>query len=245
MLNWLTSSAETLPAHLTLAGQQVPLNVSRHHNARRMTLRYDAQRRQIKLTLPPRAPLRLAAGFLREKEAWLAAQITRHPEPLAFAHGAVLPVLGTSLTLHHMNTLRGRVQRIDDRLHIPCPPDALPRRTEDWLKAELRAEIIREATTMAAILSVKFRRVSLRDTSSRWGSCSSEGNLSFCWRLVFAPREILSYIIAHEVAHLREMNHSPAFWAEVANLHPPYKQSRAWLTKNASELHRYGNGQTL
>lgn len=247
MLNWLNSApkptakpVEVLPSSLMLAGAEVPLAVSRHHNARRMTLRYDAQRRQVKLTLPPRAPLRVALAFLHEKEAWLAAQMRSHPRPVPFAHGAVLPILGQPLTLHHIEAIRGRVERQGDRLIIPCPESALPKRVEDWLRAHLRETIIAEAREMAEILDVKFRRVSLRDTSSRWGSCSREGNLSFCWRLVFAPREILSYLIAHEVAHLREMNHSPDFWAEVARLHPAYKRSRQWLTDNASALHCYG-----
>lgn len=242
MLNWLKSAPEALPEHLTLAGQQVPLAVSRHHNARRMTLRYDAQRRQVKLTLPPRAPLRLAMGFLQEKEAWLAAQVKRHPQAVPFVAGAELPVLGQMLVLAHSEALRGRAEKRGNTLHIACPAQSLPKRTEDWLKDTMRAEVLREATAMAEKLGVKFRRVSLRDTSSRWGSCSAEGNLSFCWRLVFAPREVLSYLIAHEVAHLKEMNHSPAFWAEVAKLHPDYKRHRKWLTDHASELHRYGVG---
>lgn len=247
MLNWLNSApkraltlADALPSSLMLAGAEVPLAVSRHHNARRMTLRYDAQRRQVKLTIPPRAPLRVALAFLREKEPWLAAQMHSHPRPVPFAHGAVLPVLGQPLLLHHIEAIRGRVERQEGTLLVPCPAEALPKRVEDWLRTQLREAIIAEAREMAEMLDVKFRRVSLRDTSSRWGSCSREGNLSFCWRLVFAPREILSYLIAHEVAHLREMNHSPAFWSEVAKLHPAYKRSRQWLTDNASALHCYG-----
>jgi predicted metal-dependent hydrolase len=240
MFNWLASTQETLPNALMLNGQSIPLAVSRHHNAKRLTLRYDAQRRQIRLTLPPRAPMRLAASFLREKEAWLSAQIIRHPKPVAFAHGAILPVLGNSIMLHHTESLRGHATLADGILTIPCPEEALPKRTEEWLKAQLRTEILREATGMAAALGLTFRRVSLRDTSSRWGSCSSAGNLSFCWRLVFAPRAVLSYLVAHEVAHLQEMNHSPAFWALVAQLQPDYQTRRNWLTQNASALHRYG-----
>lgn len=244
MLRWLKQTerlpADTLPDVLTLAGEDVPLAWSRHHNARRMTLRYDAQRRQVKLTVPPRAPLGLAAAFLREKEAWLSAQLRRHPPTVPFADGTVLPILGRTVTLRHAEALRGRVELHGDILTVACPAASLPKRVEDWLKAHVREAILEEATRMAAQAGLKFRRVSVRDTASRWGSCSHEGNLSFCWRLVFAPRPILSYLIAHEVAHLREMNHSPAFWQEVAKLHPAYKQSRKWLTDNAGELHRYG-----
>ncbi|MCH2546708.1 MAG: M48 family metallopeptidase [Alphaproteobacteria bacterium] len=240
MLSWLKTSNNALPSHVMLAGQQVPLNVTRHHNARRITLRYDAQRRQIRMTLPPRAPMKLAAEFLDEKATWLTRQIEQHPQCVAFEHGVILPVLGEMLELRHIEALRGHNAYRDGVLAITCPVASLSTRTETWLKARLREEIMQEAIEMSATLGVKFKRISLRDTSSRWGSCSSAGNLSFSWRLVFAPREILSYIIAHEVAHLRQMNHSPAFWAEVAKLHPDYKQSRAWLTKNSSTLHRYG-----
>ena len=244
MLSWLkqtdTVPAPALPDTLVLAGSEVPLVWSRHHNARRMTLRYDAQRRQVKLTIPPRAPLRLAAAFLREKEAWLAIQIRHHPPTVAFADGAVLPVLGRPITLRHVEAYRGRVELDGNILIVTCPAISLARRVEDWLKAHVREAILAEATQMAAQAELTFKRVSVRDTASRWGSCSHEGNLSFCWRLVFAPPPILSYLIAHEVAHLREMNHSPALWQQVAKLHPAYKQSRKWLTDNAGELHRYG-----
>lgn len=244
MLRWLATTepkpADSLPETLMLAEMEVPLVWSRHHNARRMTLRYDAQRRQVRLTLPTRAPLRLARSFLREKAAWLAAQAQSHPPAVPFCAGAAIPVLGETLTLHHHEALRGRVERKGSALHTTCPADALPRRVEDWLKAQLREAIVAEASLMAEQAGVKFKRITVRDTSSRWGSCSSEGNLSFCWRLVFAPRDILSYLIAHEVSHLREMNHSPAFWREVAKLHPDYKRAKKWLQDNAAELHRYG-----
>lgn len=244
MLRWLATTrpkpTDTLPDRLTLAGTEVPLVWSRHHNARRMTLRYDAQRRQVRLTLPTRAPLRLAHAFLHEKEHWLAMQLRSHPPATPFADGAALPVLGETLTLHHHEGLRGRVERRGDALHATCHADALPKRVEGWLKAQLREAIVEEASRMAAQAGVRFKRITVRDTSSRWGSCSSEGNLSFCWRLVFAPREILSYLIAHEVAHLREMNHSPAFWRIVAQLYPDYKRAKKWLKDNAAELHRYG-----
>lgn len=244
MLGWLKQSAPaprtTLPETLRLAGEDVPLVWSRHHNARRMTLRYDAQRRQVKLTIPPRAPLRIALSFLEEKHRWLEAQVHSHPAAVPFADGAVLPVLGEALTIRHIEAVRGRVERKGNVLEVTCPAASLPKRVEDWLRTQLREEILRQATDMAAQAELSFKRVSVRDTSSRWGSCSHEGNLSFCWRLVFAPPAILSYLIAHEVAHLREMNHSPAFWREVAKLHPTYKASRKWLTDNASELHRYG-----
>src|SRR5690606_36723977 len=135
------------------------------------------------------------------------AQLTARPDHLPFADGVMLPVLDTEVTIRHVESLRGRVERQGDTLVVPCPAASLPKRVEDWLKAQVREEILKDAAAMAAQAGVSCRRVSVRDTTSRWGSCSREGNLSFCWRLVFAPRDILAYLVAHEVAHLREMNH--------------------------------------
>lgn len=240
MFDWFTAFKDTLPETLIIGDVTLPLIVRRYPQARRMTLRYDAQRRVVRLSLPPRAPSRLAAAFLREKQEWLARQMERHPARVLFENDCIIPVLGTTVTLRHTVSLRGRVERKNDALHISASAEHLAKRVETWLKAQLRAAILSEAAHMADRLGVKFRRVSVRDTSSRWGSCSREGNLSFCWRLVFAPRAVLSYLIAHEVAHLREMNHSEAFWREVEKIYPDYRDAREWLKNNASELRRYG-----
>ncbi|MEJ2016123.1 MAG: M48 family metallopeptidase [Limibacillus sp.] len=116
----------------------------------------------------------------------------------------------------------------------------LPRRVADYLKAEAKSELVWRAREMAARLERKVTRVTVRDTRSRWGSCSHQGALSFSWRLILAPEEILDYLVAHEVAHLVEMNHAPAFWRQVARLQPDHKRARAWLKREGASLWRYG-----
>jgi predicted metal-dependent hydrolase len=229
-----------LPDHVVLDNIRVPLKISRHHNARRMTLRYDLQRRQVKLTLPPRAPARLALAFLAEKQEWLVRQVQSAAACKPFSEGMELPVFGQNYILRHRPAIRGGVELQAPFLTVTCLPEHLPRRLTDWLKHSVRERLVAEAKPMAKALGVTFKQIRVREMSSRWGSCSATGNLSFNWRLVFAPASVLTYLVAHEVAHLKEMNHSPAFWTAVAKINPDYQKARGWLQRHGNELHRYG-----
>jgi predicted metal-dependent hydrolase len=115
-----------------------------------------------------------------------------------------------------------------------------PRRVLDFLKREARKALEARVLEHAAQLGVKPSRITVRDTASRWGSCSTARALSFSWRLILAPAFVLDYVVAHEVAHLREMNHSPRFWAHVKSLTPGMKTAQAWLRANGRDLQRYG-----
>lgn len=236
----MTTLAQIMPDYLVLEGIRLPLKVSRHHNARRMTLRFDAQRRLIRLTLPPRAPAKLALKFLQEKRDWLAEQMLNAPPPKPFEDGMRLPIHGKHYTLVHVDMPRGRVELKGNRLIVPALPEHFSRRTADWLKAHAREALLEEVKRLSAKLGVRFKQVRVRDTSSRWGSCSTTGNLSFSWRLIFAPPHVLTYLVAHEVAHLKEMHHGPAFWAAVSFLDPHHEKARAWLHHYGTELHGYG-----
>jgi predicted metal-dependent hydrolase len=115
-----------------------------------------------------------------------------------------------------------------------------PRRLADWLRAEAKADLTRRTNLHAANLGCEPKRISVRDQSTRWGSCSSTGTISYSWRLIFAPQHVLDYVAAHEVAHLREMNHGPRFWRLVRDTMPEMHKARAWLKLNGAELHRFG-----
>lgn len=230
------------PRHWQVGGQTYPLTIMRNGRAKRMCLRFDPVKRHIRLTLPSRASLSRGLDFLSRGQEWLEKQIARYPEAQTRHVPECLSFLGEKLTLIHTEGTRGRCERIENALHITCPPDALPRRIEDYGKKLLKAYIPQKAQAMATVLGVKVNRISLRHTTSRWGSCSSKGNLSFCWRLVFAPLWVLDYIIAHEVAHLQEMNHSPAFWQQVARIYPDYAKARAWLNTHGESLYYPGHG---
>ena len=152
-------------------------------------------------------------------------------------------VFGTAIPLEGAEVLltAGAVRRPTREgsvLLLPPDPDKVAARTLAYLKAAARDRLAVACDRHAAALGRPYGRLTLRDTRSRWGSCSSRGDLMFSWRLIMAPSEILDYVAAHEVAHLDEMNHSDAFWAVCARLYPDYKAARRWLRNNGSELHR-------
>jgi len=215
-----------------------PLEVSlrRSARARRYSLRVSQLDGRVTLTLPKRAPLAEGLAFLQEKEQWIRGHLAAQQPEQIVSIGGTVPFLGRPVPLVAGG---GRVARlVDGRLVVPGPEDRAAARVKAFLKIQARDRLVAAADRHAAALGRRYGRFTLRDTRSRWGSCSSRGDLMFCWRLVMAPPDILDYVAAHEVAHLVEMNHSPAFWAVVARLVDDYKAPRAWLRANGAALHR-------
>jgi predicted metal-dependent hydrolase len=217
----------------------------RYRQARRYTLRIHAASRDIVLTMPTRGSIREATAFAQKHGAWIAARLSRLPEAAPFADGVVIPLRGTPHRIVHRAKSRGTVWTEADENGEPllCVAGGaahINRRITTWLKREVRHDLEAASRRYAQDLGVKIKRVTVRDQSSRWGSCSSTGALSYSWRLIFAPPHVLDYLAAHEVAHLVEMNHSPRFWRVVAKLHPDMKPAKIWLDAHGADLHRYG-----
>ncbi len=205
--------------------------------ARRFTLRVAPGGGAV-LTLPPGVPMAEARTFLLRQSGWLARMLERHPGPVAVGPGAVLPVAGRAVEVVRTDGPR-RPPRIEaGRLLVPGTGAAGPR-IAAWLKLRARDALVPAAARYAALLGRPVAGVSLRDTRSRWGACSSAGRLTFSWRLAMAPPEVLDYVAAHEAAHLAEMNHAPRFWAVVERLMPDYPPRRAWLKRHGRDLLGY------
>ena len=213
----------------------MPLLLRRSGRARRITLRVSGLDGRVTLTVPKGVPEAEALDFARSREAWIRRHLAARPEEVIVAPGAVLPVEGV---MRRIETGTGR--RIScDGAAVRVPEPGSGRRLKAWLTALARERLTAAADRHARALGKPYSRITLRDTRSRWGSCSARGALSFSWRLIMAPPEILDYVAAHEVAHLAEMNHSPAFWALVARLYGPHGNARRWLRENGAALHRY------
>jgi predicted metal-dependent hydrolase len=222
-----------------------PVRLRRHRQARRYTLRIQAATREVILTMPPRGTLREAGQFAQKHGAWIAARLGRLPEAVPFANGVVVPLRGEPHRIAHRQGTRGTVWTEADRNggRFLCVAGNVPhidRRIGDFLRREAKRDLETASRQFAADLGVSIRRVTVRDQSSRWGSCSTTGMLSFSWRLVLAPCFVLNYLAAHEVAHLVEMNHSARFWRLVRRLCPDHERARVWLDVNGADLHRYG-----
>lgn len=210
--------------------------VRRSARARRMTLRVSRSDGAATLTLPPRAGLAEAQAFLHDRADWLRRAQAAVPGPLVPAAGVALPVAGASLTVTPAAVRLCRVE--GERLLVP-QSRPIPPALAGWLRERARAALAAACDRHAAALPPGARRltaIALRDTRTRWGSCTASGRLMFSWRLAMAPPEVLDYVAAHEVAHLARLDHSPAFWAVVAALHPGWQARRDWLRRNGAAL---------
>jgi len=230
---------------LVFDGAMYLVRLSRHRRARRYTLRIHAATREVVLTMPPRGNMKEARAFAEKHGGWIAARLGRLPEAVPFVHGTIVPLRHVSHRLMHRRGARGTVWReIDDRgQRLICVAGDAPhvsRRVHDFLKREAKHDLEAASRRATQALGILFRRVSVRDQRSRWGSCSSSGVLSFSWRLIMAPPFVLDYLAAHEVAHLVEMNHSRRFWRIVAGIYPDVSRAKSWLDAHGADLHRYG-----
>jgi len=221
------------------------VRLRRHTQARRFTLRIQAASREVVLTMPPRGSLRDAKAFAEKHGSWIAARLGRLPSATPFAPDETVPLRGEPHRIVHCRGLRGTVwTEIDEGSErLLCAAGDLPhlaRRIGDFLKREARRDLEAASRKYLAELGVTAKRITVRDQASRWGSCSTNGMLSYSWRLVLAPPYVLDYLAAHEVAHLVEMNHSPRFWRLVGRICPAMPRAKAWLDANGADLHRYG-----
>ncbi len=227
-------------------GSQVfAIRLRRHRRARRYTLRIHPTDREAILTMPPRGLIAEAREFAQLHGGWIAARLGRLPKAAPFQPGTVVPLRGVPHRIVHRSGERGTVwtetrESGDKILCIAGDIEFIDRRVRDFLKREARRDVQKSAQEYAEALSVRVKRISIRDQSSRWGSCTSAGSLSFSWRLILAPPFVLDYLAAHEVAHLVEMNHSPRFWRVVARICPSAERAKKWLDTYGNDLHRFG-----
>lgn len=215
----------------------IAVALRRSARARRYSLRISQLDGKVTLTLPLRASLKEGLAFLHERESWILDHLRARPAAVLVGHGQTVPFEGRTLAVVPGDGRGPRVER--GQLLVPGDPERAGRRVQAFLKQAARERLAAASDRHAAALGRGYRRLTLRDTRSRWGSCSAFGDLMYSWRLVMAPAAVLDYVAAHEVAHLEQMNHSPAFWALVSQLCPDHEVPRTWLRREGATLHRY------
>ena len=227
------------PPPLAVAG--VPVQVRRSPRARRAAIRVDGAHDRVELVVPERMPMGAALAFLERHRGWVEARLAAIPDRIPFIHGSEVPILGIPHRIRHVGE-RGAppVRLATGEIQVFGQAPHVPRRVADFLRTTAQDELACRAEALAASIGRRVGRVTVRDTKSRWGSCAVNGNLAFSWRLILAPEPVLHYVVAHEVAHLVEMNHGPRFWRLVADLAPGSEPHRAWLKRNRNLLLRYG-----
>lgn len=228
------------------AGRLLPVTIAENARATRLTLRIEPGGRGLKVTIPPHVSEAQVDQFIHKHRNWVATRIARLPQPVDVAPGSMVLYLGVEHRVVHVNRLRGVVEAgffaQQPALFVPGDPARMGRKIGEFLKREARTRLDEAVSRHAAALGVRPRAIRITDTTSRWGSCSTTRTLSFSWRIVMAPPEVLDYLAAHEVAHLKEMNHSPAFWALVKQLCPGMKVHKTWLKHHGAALHAFEAG---
>jgi predicted metal-dependent hydrolase len=212
----------------------------RSARARKVSLRIDPQGGGVVVTLPLRAAQAAGLALLRDNAAWVADRLARLPDPVLFTKGATIPIGGLPHRICHVPGRRGGAWIEPGALLVCGAPEFLSRRVADVLRAEARRRLSALANAKAAAAGLALRRVVVKDTRTRWGSCTAEGTLMFCWRLVMAPPHVQDYVVGHEVAHLRYMDHGRGFWALVAQLTPHRRLATQWLDAHGPGLMRMG-----
>jgi predicted metal-dependent hydrolase len=220
---------------LKIEGRAVDIKVKLNPRARRLIVKVHPTSGEVSVIAPSRRALDRAIDFARGETDWIARQIARVPQRVMLRPGARIPLRGTSHLI-----VQGEATVSDEAIiHIGGRLEHAPRRIADYLKREARRDLEARTATYAAVLGVHPKHISLRDTKSRWGSCSASRNLSFSWRLILAPSFVLDYVAAHETAHLREMNHGAEFWKLVRGLIDDIEKPQNWLKRRGADLHRY------
>jgi predicted metal-dependent hydrolase len=220
---------QTGPELLALPNGDARIEWRRSARARRISLRIDPRLGIVVVTLPMRAPRAAGMALLRTHSDWVAERLAALPAHVRLADGASIPLHGLPTPICHMPQARGGAWLEDGRICVSGLPEYLPRRVRDFLRIEAQRSLSHLAHQKAADAGLRPSRVAIKDTRSRWGSCSPDGVLMFSWRLVMAPSWVQDYVTAHEVAHLRHMNHGPRFWALVEELTLHTDRAVEWL----------------
>ncbi|HWA23425.1 MAG TPA: SprT family zinc-dependent metalloprotease [Caulobacterales bacterium] len=224
-------------------GSSISVRLIINPRARRIAVRIDPTKREAVAVSPSSRQCNKAAAFAAERAVWIAHQLAQLPEAAPFAPGALLPIRGVEYRLKRVD---GRAPATLEKGPVPRliigAPDAdiFATRVKRFLMAEAKADFTRRIAAHAATLRVTPAGVQIKDTRSRWGSCTADGVLAFSWRVILAPPYVLDYLAAHEVAHLVEMNHSTKFWSLVRKCCPDYVMGRNWLRNSGQTLHAYG-----
>ncbi|MFD1747230.1 M48 family metallopeptidase [Rhizobium helianthi] len=226
---------------LRVGERSLPLTIREHATATRITLRIDAGGRGLKLTVPRGLKSREIDNFLNRHDEWLRKKLSKFDNADGLRPGGHIAIRGISHLIVHTGAIRGLTQIVQQEdgpvIQVSGLEEHLPRRLAAFLKKEAKADLEKLALAHAGSIGKPVRSITIKDTRSRWGSCTWDGALSFSWRIVMAPAFVIDYLAAHEVAHLKEMNHGPSFWALCQRLCPRTDEARRWLKANGSQLH--------
>ena len=239
--NGILSTGRSEP--LSISGLAWPLELRPHPRARAMRLRLDEARERLVLTFPRRMGRRTVLDWALGQGEWVDRQLAHVQPGEPFVSGSTIPLEGRAIKLQWLESLPRNPALVDDVLRCGGPEAAFAGRIERYLRGLARHRLSEATAAMAEKAGVSVRAVAVGDASSRWGSCSSGGSIRYNWRLILAPPHLLSWVVAHEVAHRRHMDHGPAFKSLEAQLYGGnVAAARTELRALGPRLKRVGRG---
>ncbi len=229
-----------MPETLALPSGLTRVEWRRSSRARRVSLRIDPTGGAVVVTLPTKATRKAGMALLMGHADWVSDRLAALPEAIRFADGAMVPFCGVPHRIRHSPAAKGGAFLLEQELHVSGAAEFLARRVRDFLRREALRRLSALVIAKAGLIGIVPKRVTVKDTTSRWGSCAPDKSLALSWRLLMAPVFVQDYVVAHEVAHLRHMNHGPAFWSLVDQLTPHTKTAIPWLRAEGARLLRIG-----
>ena len=215
------------------------IKVVRSSSLRKLTLRIDSKERIPVLSVPKFCSQRRAVKFVNENIDWILQSLAKLPEIKKFADGEIISLFGHNVTISHRQNEKGGVWIEGDLLCVSGEAEFLHRRVRDYIRRRAGDEFYTRSKKLAEKIGCKLNGVVIKDTKSRWGSCSSLNNINYSWRIALAPDFVIDYLMAHEVSHLKHQDHSEDFWKCVASLCPEWSRGNSWLRRNGKSLYAY------
>jgi len=207
--------------------------------AKRLSLRIDSKTRLPVLTIPKYCTNKAAIEFAKKNQVWIENTLLKIPEIKKFESGDKISIFGQELIITHDSTLKSGTFIQDSKLFVSGEQSFLHRRIKDFIKKEAKVKLTKLSKEKSALIDAKLKAVTIKDTKSRWGSCSTYKNINYSWRISLAPMAVIDYLVSHEVAHLKHHDHSENFWNCVESLCPEHTKSKSWLQKYGKLLHAY------
>ena len=215
------------------------IKVVQAKGVRKLTLRIDSKERVPVLSVPKWCSKKHAVNFINEHMDWLIENLSKMPPIKHFTDGMEISLFGQKVLIKHCPDKRRGTWLEDNILYVSGSAEFLHRRVKDYIKKQAETEFFRISSQLATQIGQKLNSVCIKDTKSRWGSCSSLHNINYSWRIALAPQEVIDYLMAHEVSHLKHPDHSDDFWACVASLCPEWSRGRIWLKRYGKTLYAY------
>ena len=248
VLDWLRradTKAKQTPAPrsisrrtIEVSGRELPLVIRKLGHARRMTLRLAPDGSEARVSIPAWGRVGDAEAFARDRADWLAGQLARMPEARTIAPDASLTFRGETLQIEWSAGARRKPTIADGRLIVGGPVEGLATRLQRWLEAEALAQCAQDLAHYCARAGEAVPRLSLSRAQRRWGSCAADGSIRMNWRLIMAPDFVRRSVVAHEVAHMKHFDHSPAFHAHLGLLYEgEIDAANRWLKRHGRSLY--------